>query len=249
MANFGKSKYFDIKQLLEQEIISGKFPPGSLLPSEPKLAEIYNASRGTIRQALSALEREAIIARRSGIGTMVVRNPGQKTIASFTDQVVKMGNQPSAKVMNISTLPVTQASERCREAFFFPGEQNETQTVYCIERLRLADNIPVAFHRVYLKTSDFGPKFIDEDFSVSIYSIYRRYQKRLIWADEIIQARPANDHEIELFNLSEMPLSQRLVYVRDRITYNEENLAVEVLNSIERWDFFGSYRYRLMIQE
>ena len=249
MPYLGTSKYYEIKLLLEKEIITGKFPPGSQLPSEPKLAEIYKASRGTIRQALSALEREAIIARRSGIGTLVIRNPGQKTLGSFTEQAVNMGKHPTAKVINISSILTKEANERCRDAFLIAGESDDSEMIFCIKRLRLADNLPVALHTVYLKASDFGPGFIDEDFTDSLYSIYRRYQKKLAWADEIIQARPANEEEIELFTMSALPASQRLVYVRDRITYNVENIATEVLKSIERGDFLGSYKYRLMIED
>jgi DNA-binding GntR family transcriptional regulator len=121
--------------------------------------------------------------------------------------------------------------------------------VYCIERLRLADDVPVAHHKVYLRITDFGPDFLNDDFTGSIYAIYHRYQKRLIWANEIIQARSANEKEIQLFNLMALPTFQRIVYLRDRITYNEENIGTEVLESVERSDFFKSYQYRLMIEE
>ena len=44
--------YFRLKTLLSRGIESLAHPPGSRLPSERRLAEIYGISRVTVRQAL-----------------------------------------------------------------------------------------------------------------------------------------------------------------------------------------------------
>lgn len=59
-----------VEQLL-QSIRSGEFPPGSRLPSERELAERYEVSRVTIREASIALEAKGILDIRGGSGAFV----------------------------------------------------------------------------------------------------------------------------------------------------------------------------------
>ena len=63
--------YFQLSELLEQEIVAGRYEPGVRLPSEPEISRRYGLSRTTIRQALSRLEQEGLIHRRKGQGTFV----------------------------------------------------------------------------------------------------------------------------------------------------------------------------------
>lgn len=247
MSFSGKSKYFEIKEMIEARIQNNEYPVGSQLPSEPKLAEMYNASRGTIRQALSALERQGVIARRSGVGTLVVRSPKQSSIISFTQQVIDKGKKPSTRVLSKQILPLDQAGGRAVAAFSDTPGASEAEQVLFIERLRLADGEPVAKQEIYLRAADFGSKLLEEqDFSASIMKIYERFRRYPAWADEIIQARRPTSAEVQLFQMQTIPEVDRLVYVRDRITYDSQNLPLEVLVSIERADFFGTYQYRLL---
>lgn len=246
MPYMGKSKYYEIKEQLEAQIIAGDYPVGSQLPSEPRLSELFNASRGTVRLALSALEREGVIARRSGIGTQVVRQPKQAVIVSFSQQVREKGKHPSTQVLFKQRLPLQQAQGRASEAFLsFDDETPED--VYCIDRLRLADNLPVARQTIYLRASEFGPNLLEEeDFTGSLFQTYSRHHRRAAWADEIIEARRPTADEAALLHMLDLPECDRLVYVRNRITYDDDNMPLEVLASIERADFFGQYQYRLL---
>jgi GntR family transcriptional regulator of arabinose operon len=68
-------------QLLNQMrhlILSGRWIPGSRIPSEPELQHKLQISRSTIRQALSNAEAEGLIVRVPGKGTFVARSPTDK---------------------------------------------------------------------------------------------------------------------------------------------------------------------------
>jgi GntR family transcriptional repressor for pyruvate dehydrogenase complex len=56
-------------------IVKGGFAEGQKLPPEQALAETFSASRPTIREALSRLRADGIIATRQGSGTVVVKRP------------------------------------------------------------------------------------------------------------------------------------------------------------------------------
>jgi GntR family transcriptional repressor for pyruvate dehydrogenase complex len=56
-------------------IAQDEFPEQSRLPTEIELAERFGASRPTVREALSRLRSDGIIASRRGSGSYVVRKP------------------------------------------------------------------------------------------------------------------------------------------------------------------------------
>lgn len=66
-----KTLYEQIADHLEQRISYGEFPPGSLLPSERRLAEQLGVNRSTVISAFAELRSMGIIESRSGSGTRV----------------------------------------------------------------------------------------------------------------------------------------------------------------------------------
>ncbi|MCM3746852.1 PLP-dependent aminotransferase family protein [Paenibacillus pasadenensis] len=68
-----KTLYEQIAEHLEQRIRVGEFPPGSLLPSERRLAEQFGVNRSTVVLAFAELRSLGLIESRSGSGTMVSR--------------------------------------------------------------------------------------------------------------------------------------------------------------------------------
>lgn len=246
----GIIKYHDIKELIREEILADRFPPGSQLPSEPRLAEMYRASRGTIREALRELEQDAVIARRSGIGTLVLRRPKSALITSFTEQVRQAGMTPSTVVLSARRIPAAQARGRVCEAFLLDSEQAARTEVYEINRLRRGDERPLAQQITYLLASDFSAGLLDEvDLRESLFTLYTRYRRRVGWADEIITARLATTAEAKTLEMQNVKPSLRLVYERQRISYDGDNQPLEVLFSVDRSDFFQGYRYRIMEED
>ncbi|MDI6408347.1 GntR family transcriptional regulator [Streptomyces albus] len=67
---------------LRRAIFDGRYPVGATLPSETELAASHGASRGTVRQAVSALLAEGLIGSRQGARRVVLSaTPSQ----SFTE--------------------------------------------------------------------------------------------------------------------------------------------------------------------
>jgi GntR family transcriptional repressor for pyruvate dehydrogenase complex len=62
------------KRLIEA-IQEGRLAAGSRLPTEQALCEQYGVSRTVVREAISMLKREGMVASRQGSGTYVTANP------------------------------------------------------------------------------------------------------------------------------------------------------------------------------
>jgi DNA-binding GntR family transcriptional regulator len=65
--------YYQLQELLKEQIESGVWAPGDALPSEPGLARRFGVSRVVVRQALAILEDDRQITRIRGRGTFVAQ--------------------------------------------------------------------------------------------------------------------------------------------------------------------------------
>ena len=130
--------YFRIQEMLRAQIASGKLIEGKRLPSESELAENYETTRGTVRQALAQLAFEGLIVRRMGLGTFVAGKRVESRIEaqrvrSFEEQMEDMGAHVGFRVLGfdreIASPTVTAALELAAGA-----------PVYRLRRLRLVED-------------------------------------------------------------------------------------------------------------
>jgi GntR family transcriptional regulator len=71
--------YRRLVQALRRDIVNGRFPVGSLLPTESELRQRFGVSRHTVREALRYLRDEGLVWSRQGSGTEVAR-PGRSPL-------------------------------------------------------------------------------------------------------------------------------------------------------------------------
>src|SRR3954469_16132549 len=63
--------YFQIVNVLESRIYSGRYAPGALLGTEKALALEFGVSRITVQRALDSLARDGLVRRQRARGTFV----------------------------------------------------------------------------------------------------------------------------------------------------------------------------------
>lgn len=63
--------YHEIVEQIKELIASGKIKPGDRLPPERELAELFKASRNSVRDAIRVLEQMGLIDSRQGDGTYI----------------------------------------------------------------------------------------------------------------------------------------------------------------------------------
>ncbi|WP_321799943.1 GntR family transcriptional regulator [Caballeronia sp. J97] len=84
-----RTHFADIARELTEAIASGRYPVGSVLPTELELRDHYQTSRHTVRAALHELQQLGLVSRRKNAGTRVEsarpRNEFRPTLASVDD--------------------------------------------------------------------------------------------------------------------------------------------------------------------
>jgi GntR family transcriptional regulator, hexuronate regulon transcriptional repressor len=68
----GGRLYKRVADDLRAAILSGRYPAGRRLPAERELAEMFNVSRPTVREAIIALELQHLVEVRVGAGVFVL---------------------------------------------------------------------------------------------------------------------------------------------------------------------------------
>lgn len=90
-----ESLYKQMARELALAITQGKYPPGSLFPTEMDLCESWQVSRHTVREALRELAEQGLISRRKGAGTRVCEQKPEMQdhpLASLEDLLVLAKN-------------------------------------------------------------------------------------------------------------------------------------------------------------
>lgn len=142
----------EIAASIAARIRSGEIPPGTRLPSEPELARSFGVSRNTLREAVSVLREQGLTATKQGIGTFTL-DPSQDAhfpvdvgiehLMSTTEMISRAGHKPSSRDYQLVTGP---GDPTARQQLRLAHEEQ----LHCVERVRIADNMPVIFCRDFI---------------------------------------------------------------------------------------------------
>lgn len=106
--NSAEPLYAQIAADLRAQIESGARVPGSSLPTEQALQEIYGVSRSVVRQGLESLARDRLISREQGRGTIVLpphayrRRAGQA--GGLRQQIAAVGGELVTDIIGLELL-------------------------------------------------------------------------------------------------------------------------------------------------
>jgi len=138
--------YYQLYQILLDQIRSGVLQPEDMLPSEAELVEEFNLSRSTVRQALDMLVNDGLIHRRRGQGTFVATPTIEQNLSriiSFWEDMRQRGLRPATKVLSSE---LVAAPEDIAAALQIKAGEELANIV----RLRLADDEPMSVEHSFL---------------------------------------------------------------------------------------------------
>lgn len=99
-----KILYQEISDMIKKDIIKGKYPVNTYIPTEIELEEIYDVSKITVRKAIQILCNEGYLIKQSGKGTEVISNRPFNILSkasSFTTILEKNGQLVKKSVLEI----------------------------------------------------------------------------------------------------------------------------------------------------
>lgn len=214
MEGISEPLYALILRELRNRILNRDLPPGTKLPTEESLAEMYDVTRGTARRALAALHAEGLVTRKKGQGTYVNHVPPPQNFWNFgslTDRLQAEGRTPTAKVLAHDIVT------------------KDGRPMLYLERLRgwahEGESLPLSLDASLIPLEIF-PEIDTIDFTNrSLYAVFRNQYGRIPTTTVLeFQSRSIDDHTRTL--LAESPFETSLIRVSSR-TFDQHGAQIE----------------------
>ncbi|CAG9295884.1 histidine utilization repressor [Celerinatantimonas diazotrophica] len=152
--------YQQVKLYVTNQIESGQWLPGMLIPSEHQLVEQFKISRMTVNRALRELAQEQIINRVAGVGTFVADRKPQSSllmIANIGDEIRARNHRYRCEVIKLSR---ESASFEIAAALSI----STGQSVYHIICIHYEEDMPVQLENRFVNPA-VASNFIEQNFS------------------------------------------------------------------------------------
>ena len=177
--------YAQVENVIMERIADGSLPAGSRLPSEDSLVQEYAVSRTTIRAAIQSLVQRGLVEIRRGKGTFVTQPKMTQELTEltgFVEDMQALGRQPTAKVLDRQIVAANQLVAR---RLALP----QGAPVVRIQRVRLADRMPLSFDETYLP-KELGEKVMADNLNTEpIFSLLeQKYNTPLVEAEYQLEA-------------------------------------------------------------
>lgn len=224
--------YVKIRDQIKRDIDEQVWKVGERLPSERDLAEEFEVSRMTLRQAVSLLVDEGVLERRVGSGTFVASTRVQEKMrgtTSFTEIIKSQGKEPSSQLISYRrTIPNEQEVEKLGI--------KKTDNIIRMERVRYADRIPVVYE-VASVPEKFIKNFKKEEVTSHFFQTLEEHGYKIGKSHQTIYARLAKE---KIAQYLEIPKGHAILGLT-QVSYLDDGTAFEYVKSQyvgERFEFY-----------
>jgi GntR family transcriptional regulator len=223
-----------ISETLRRRIETGELQALESIPSERELAQQLGVSRMTVRGAIDDLVDDGLLIRRQGRKTVVADEKISRaaSFSSFSEEMRMRGWTPCSQVRQATT---TIADVAIAAQLAIPIGA----LVIFLERLRYADEEPLALERVYLPYARFQNLLALDLASNSLYALLENeFGVRPVYAEESVEAVLLSTDEAALFRLE----AGAPALLTRRVTTDEQDSVIEAATTLYRGD-----RYRMVL--
>jgi GntR family transcriptional regulator len=221
--------YLQLSRHIGDRIVAGALRPGDSLPSERDIATMSGLSRVTVRKAMQTLVAAGQVFQRRGSGTFVASTVTRieqslSQLTSFSQDMARRGM--SARSVWISRAIHTPTPDEMMALGL--GTQDR---VARLERVRVADDVPLAIERAVLSTSVLPDPTVVEQ---SLYAVLETRGMRPVRALQRISAANVGKRDAELLQVAEGAAVLRI----ERVSFLASGRVVEVTRSVYRGDAY-----------
>jgi GntR family transcriptional regulator len=179
--------YHQLTSHLRQLIGSPEYPVGAKFLTERQICERFEVSRATANKVLSGLVSEGMLDFRKGVGTFVrirTLDYNLQVLVSFTEEAHAAGKRPTTQVLRFESVKSRDVLDEVPDLL----QTAPDAMLYYLERLRLADNLPVIYERRHV-VAEYCPGLTESDLAGSLYTLWTgRFGLVIEGADERVQA-------------------------------------------------------------
>lgn len=233
MANEKVPVYIKIHNQMREWIRKGKWLDGEKIPSERQLAETFNVSRMTARQAVNTLVSDGLLERRIGSGTYVSQGKVREKmsgVSSFTKTVERSGKIPSSRL--VSYYEKTASDSEVEKLNLHPQDK-----VIVLERIRYADGVPICFEEATIPSS-IAQDLSKEDITQQLYQTMEEEKNLVVgYAEQTISASWASESVADMLDINR---GDSILILR-QVTYSTDDTPFEYVRSKyvgERYEFY-----------
>jgi DNA-binding GntR family transcriptional regulator len=212
--------YRKLYELLRSHIVAGVYDEGALLPSENELCAVHSLTRPTVRQALDKLQKEGLIIKKQGKGSIVRKHPLNIGILSVEGTASAIGAEHLKT--DILQKPIIKP---WGEPFPFQLSRLEKESgcIY-IERLRYVNGEPVFYDINHIPNINL-PRFTSRSLQdKSLFDELRQiYQVEVIGGEQKLKAILPNEKVRSLLHLKK---GEPVLYIERKLHTNKEGFNI-----------------------
>lgn len=171
-----------VRAELLAEISEGRLVAGDKLPNEYELADRFEVSRQTVREAIQSLVVSGHLSRQHGTGTFVTTAPSRHALdanVSYTAMIRDAGLEPSVAVLQVVRRPPTTDEV---SALGLTADH----TVVAVERIRSGNGRPLIYSHDRIAAAALG-ELGDQPLFDSLYAMLEAAGHRVVGATAHLQ--------------------------------------------------------------
>ena len=226
--------YIQLKNKLLQNIREN-YKPNDIIPAEGELEKYYNVSRITVRRAIEELGKEGILVKKQGKGTFVREQKilyDANSIGSLTQRLKKQNHHLSTASIEYEIIKDEHLVK----------ELLNCDTLLCIKRFRLLDDVPFALMLNYFDINTVPT--LQKNFKIeSLYTFLKEeYNIEFSEAEETVGAKAASKDEAKKLDIEE----KHPLLSLQRLSFDRNNKAVEFSDILIKADM---YKHKIILSQ
>lgn len=240
--------YYQLQEILKEEIENGRWSPGETIPSEVELADIFGISRTVIRNALDILEGDGQVFRVKGKGTVVAQPKVWYEAVTAAAEFTRGSTQQRAALSKVVESRPVVVGGQVGHVLSLPPEA----AAFLLTCVHSVDGVPASLSQVFLRPDaspaleqllrEGGVPALQIGGEEVTSQLAGRYGVSIATSEVIVEATRANDYESGLLDIG----VNTPVFLVSTVDRRENGVPVAFTRMIARGDTF---RFAVRIRE